>query len=50
MGSAVALLVVAMLAMRTMDIETLVIGIGSIVIGLIPLTLIRNEARTASKR
>jgi amino acid transporter len=43
MGSAVALLVIAVLAARAMGIATLVIGVGGIVIGLIPLVLIRNQ-------
>jgi len=48
LGSAVALWIAAVLAARAMDTATLVIGIGGIVIGLIPLTLVRNAGQTTS--
>ena len=40
-ASAITLWIVAILAARTMDTPTLVIGIGGILIGLVPLALIR---------
>ncbi len=46
--SAVALSIVAILAAQAMDTATLVIGIGGIVTGLVPLAWIRKTGRTRS--
>lgn len=48
LASAAALWIVAALAARGMDTPTLVIGIGGIVIGLVPLAYVRRAGRTAS--
>jgi amino acid transporter len=45
--SAVVLLAVAVLAARSMDATTLVIGIGGIAIGLVPLAWLRKGGRRA---
>jgi amino acid transporter len=48
LASAFALWITAALAARTMESATLIIGIGGIVIGLVPLAYIRNSGRAGS--
>lgn len=46
LASALVLFAVAALAALTMDAATLVIGIGGIVVGVVPLALVRRAARS----